>query len=428
MKIMQLILSFSLFVFWGCEQKIEQLNHFASTCDTLLLETNKIEGYGMLPSAILSIDFMDSTEHDSFQPVYPSNISDLNIASIIVDFKPFWYGNIKRNKSDYIVTFLKDFYPHKFDTLNVPSERNNSISIMRGQSEGKEIFIIDENNNKNFSDDSIRLVQKIDTELEPKLIKCNYNIYNGESLVANYGWINIGNDRRNVLSYSVAHHLESVFSIEDKSYKIEVVNGNPFFRFCFENPILALVEKNGTKKDSLLKSEILELGEYIDFNNSYYRFEDVSNDGRFITLIKEEDVSNKIGTQIGFIAPDFNCTSIEGDSIRLSDYKGKNLLLVNTTACWSTIMSYEHYKDLTQKYATKVDILGIDNSPDFLNQNIKDLNLTGKFIIAGNNKTVQNNYREDFCSRTCFLINQDGRIADKFEIGDWKTSLSKYFE
>jgi peroxiredoxin len=170
----------------------------------------------------------------------------------------------------------------------------------------------------------------------------------------------------------------------------------------------------------------MERGEYLKLSDNYYRFEDVSNDGKLVTLVKERDVSNIMGTQVGFKAPGFKCQTIKGDSIFSSDYKEKYLLLVNITSCWSPIMSYEYYKELTEKYSSKIEILAIDNSPDFLKRNIENLNLTGKFIIADSNQSIKNNYRKDFCSRTCFLINPEGRIADKFEINEWQAILAKH--
>ena len=290
------------------------------------------------------------------------------------------------------------------------------------------MFIVDENNNKDFRDDSIRLFYKMDFKSPSNLIKCKYNIYNGSKLVKDSGWVNIGTNGNGKLLFSVSQHLESTFSFDEQSYKIEAVNGAPFLRFCFENPLLTIVSQNGIKKDSVLKSEIIEIDEYLKLGDCYFRFDDISNDGKWITLIKERDVSNKIGTQVGFIAPSFEGQTITGDSISSKDYIGKYLLLSNVTACWSEIMSYAYFKELTEKYASKLSIVGIDNSPVFLKQNIKDLNLTGKFIIAENNPSIQKNYRQDFCSRTCFLIDPNGRIADKFEISDWKEVLSKHFK
>jgi hypothetical protein len=37
-------------------------------------------------------------------------------------------------------------------------------------------------------------------------------------------------------------------------------------------------------------------------------------------------------------------------------------------------------------------------------------------------------YRPEFCSRTCFLINPDGRIIDRFEIFDWKSHIASINE
>jgi glutathione peroxidase-family protein len=334
---------------------------------------------------------------------------------------------LKKDKSDYLETFINDNFPDKIDSSNIPSEKDNSICIMTGQQGQNQVFIVDQNNNKDFSDDSIRAFRKMDWQLKPEPIKCYYNIYNGKEIVQDSGWINLGTDRNNELSFFVAHNMVADFSLDHVDYKVQFVNGLPFARFCFENPILAIVEQNGVKKDSLLKSERIEIGEYLKLGKNYYRFDDVSNDGKILTLVKEKDVSSKIGTQPGFIAPDFNCQSIEGDSIRLTDYKGKYLLIANITSCWSEIMSYEYYNELTKKYESKIKIVGIDNSPVMLQQNIKNLNLKGQFVIAENNSSIQSNYREDYCSRTCFLINPEGRIVDRFEIGDWKAILEKHF-
>ncbi|NJK96136.1 MAG: redoxin domain-containing protein [Bacteroidales bacterium] len=143
-------------------------------------------------------------------------------------------------------------------------------------------------------------------------------------------------------------------------------------------------------------------------------------------MVKENDFKSKIGTQVGMIAPDFNCKTIDGDSLTLNQYTGKYVLLINVTACWSKVSSYECFRDLTASYKGKFDIIGLDNSPVTLKNNIKSLNLQGKFIIVDENKMLKK-YRPMYCSRTCFLINPEGRIVDKFEIFDWKSNLGNIF-
>jgi peroxiredoxin len=297
---------------------------------------------------------------------------------------------------------------------------------MSGKIGNDKIFIVDENNNKDFRDDSVRPYQKMDWFTTRRLIKCKYKIFNGTELVKDSSWINIGKSDNGDLSTVITHHLESSFSLDNQSYQVGIVSSQSNFGFdnIVDKPILALMSQNGVKKDTLLESELIKKGEYLKLGNGYYRFDHVTNDGEYITLVKEKDFNSKIGTQVGMISPDFTCRSMDGDSISLKNYTGKYLLLVNVSACWSRISSYKCYKDLAESCNGKFEYLCIDNSPNFLRQNIKDLNLTGKFIIAGENKLIKKYFRPDFCSRTCFLIDPKGRLIDKFEIFSWKSHLA----
>ena len=260
------------------------------------------------------------------------------------------------------------------------------------------------------------------------LIGFNYEIFNGSEIVPAHSWVNIGKSKGNgdLLSF-VSQHISSTYTIDEKSYTIAVSDGQ--WNCSFDEISIAIIEENGIKKDTLVTQDYLKRGEYLKLGTHYYKFENIANDGSNITLIKEDNFESKIGTQIGMIAPDFKCHTTQGDTISLSKYKGRYLLLANISACWSPISSYKSYKDLTEAYSQKIEFLGIDNSPDFLQRNIKDLNLIGKFIIAEDkNISIQKNYRPDYCSRICFLISPEGRIADKFEIFDWEKSLTKHFK
>ena len=139
-----------------------------------------------------------------------------------------------------------------------------------------------------------------------------------------------------------------------------------------------------------------------------------------------EQALKEADTQIGMPAPTFKCISMAGDSIDFKNYNGKFLMLANVSACYSKVSSYKCYKDLTNAYKEKIEILCLDKSPVFLKNNIKELNLSGKFIDVNKNEELKK-YRPDFCSRTCYLINPEGRIVDKFEIFDWKKTLAKHF-
>ena len=44
------------------------------------------------------------------------------------------------------------------------------------------------------------------------------------------------------------------------------------------------------------------------------------------------------------------------------------------------------------------------------------------------NKDFYNNYRQEYCSRICYVIGKDKRIIDKFNINEWKSYLPKIIE
>jgi Peroxiredoxin len=426
MKIAQILLSISTIAFISCSSNWKQFKHFTSFNDTLIIQTEKAKGYGMFPGIGYHLEFHDTIETRDFHVIFPKGISNIRLANDFIDFKPWKFQKMKTTKSEDLSAFLKDNYPSKIDTNQIPGIKDNSISIISGLRGKDSIFIVDENNNKDFRDDSIRLAHRLVWKPNTDLIQVNYRIYNGKKLVNDSSWIKIGTDNYNQLLFVAAQHVIATFFFENQKYQIEVFNGPPFVRFCFDSPILALTAQNKSKKDSLTDADFLKPGDFLKLKDSYYRFEDISNDGKKITLIKEKNFAKKIGTQVGMIAREFNCKSIDGDSIRFKDYQGKYMLLVNISACYSQISSYKCYKELFDVYHGKMEILGLDKSPIFLRNNINELKLTGKFINVNENKTIEA-FRPEFCSRTCFLINPEGRIIDKFEIFDWKSSLERTF-
>jgi hypothetical protein len=409
MKVLQFFSIISTVAIIGCNSPKEYLvNHFTSSCDTIILTTEKMKGYDIFPMDAGVLHFFDTTEFYKYQVKFPGNISNIKISYKIIDFKKFSYEAF-HNKA-------------LWDDLSL---KNNSVCVMSGRRGNDTVFVLDENNNKDFSDDSVRLYKNMDWKTTTKLIKSKYFVNNGKEIVEDSTWVNIGTIDGTELWFFVSNHLESSFSIDGNPYQIGIVDKQS--QYCFDEPILSLISQNGIRKDTLLETELLKKGEYLKLEDNYYRFDTISNDGKYITLIKEKDFNSKIGTQVGMISPDFNCHSITGDSISSINYRGKYLLIINVSACWSKISSYKCYKDLTEAYEGKFEFIGIDNSPVTLDNNIRNLNLKGSFVIAENNPVLQKAFRPAYCSRTCFLINPAGRIIDKFEIFDWESSLTRIF-
>jgi peroxiredoxin len=393
MKILFKILLFVAILGQGCVNDKQATNQFSSSSDTLHIRTEKQKGAGLFSLGVSDLYFKDTIAEFPNSVVYPKQISNIKRMQMPTDFR---------------------------------AEEAHYVEIMIGIIGEKEIFIVDENNNKDFTDDSIRFYKPIKWRSNDDLIKSKYLISNGQKIVEDSSWIKIGT-LSNSLCYGRSEHLIANFTINKEKYKVGVIDSRSG---CFTYgvyPEIALLSHNSETKDTLFQKDILKLGELLFINGNYYRFENITNIGEYITLTKETNFDKEIGTQVGMMAPEFNCHSIDGDSISLNNYKGKYLLLINVSACWSKISSYKCYLDLTETFKNKFEFIGIDDSPIALENNIKDLKISSRFVIAPDNPMIRKSYRPDVCSRTCFLIGPDGRIIDNFEIFDWEAVLKKHF-
>jgi len=427
MRLRSNFLKLALLLFLGTHITNLQAFQYTSNADTLLLKTEKCKGWGLFGNFGWFHSLKDIDEVEGLADIIPSDLTQVRFAREIVDMNLIAYDNIRNKGMGDLDKFLATNYPIRIDTAQLPTAIENSIRMIIGKKGGDQVLIVDQNNNNDFRDDPVRTVVQDGQSLPAELIPVQFKIYNGKKLVKDSGWVAISLEEGRLV-YGVAQYFKSKFTIDDQSFEIQTRSGLPDPRFTFDHPLLSITAQNGVQKDSLRLSEKIKKGEYIRLGQSYYQFIAVSNDGQFITLIKEKDVSDKVGTQVGFKAANFHGITTDGDSIAMTDYRNKYLLIVNITACWSAKMSYVYYKELLDHYYSKFEIVAIDETLGSLEANIKNLQIQGPFIISKNNRMLKRTYRKDFCSRTCFLVDPGGHIVDKFEISNWKEALARHFE
>lgn len=408
-----LAICFLVFIL-GCSSKNIQTNHFTSEADTLVLKTEKIKGMGMFPASAGQLNFKDTTERYYHYPIiFPKDISEIKLGFEIIDWRVWQFEQYRKGKINKSFV-LKSISNHQIDTLNVPSSSDNSLCIMSGKKNNVQVFIVDENNNKDFRDDSIRTYQEMDWHTTSGLIGCKYKIYDGKNVITDSSWVNIGTLQSNDLWCFVSQHVQSEFSIGDSTYQIEV--SDEYCSFTFDEPLLALVSKNGLKKDTLLMSDRLKKGEYLKLNNQHYRFEDISNDGKYVTLVKENDFESKTGLQVGMLAPEFKFKSTKGELKSNADFKGKPLLIANFSGC--TSRSYQKYQQLLKPHGIEMNIVGVESG-------IKsDLGGILVDVEDKDNLDFYNKYRQAYSSYDCYLISAEGRIINKFIIHYWERDLA----
>jgi peroxiredoxin len=116
-------------------------------------------------------------------------------------------------------------------------------------------------------------------------------------------------------------------------------------------------------------------------------------------------------------APDFTLKSLDGKSIRLSDFRGKAVLL-NFWATWCQPCKIEMpwFADLQNKYGSQgLQVLGVafddDASTDELAKFSKDLGVNYPVLIG--QEAVENAYGGVPVLPITLYIDRDGKIIDK---------------
>ena len=405
----------------GCTPMNNSTNHFTLSNDTLYIKTETHKGVGLFEQRVGSLEFEDVSKSISNEVVFPDNISNIKHAKRFIDIKVWSYNEYKESgKSKLSEYILDDINNNRIDTLNIPTRTQNFIHVMTGIRENENVFILDENNNRDFTDDPVRTIEKIDWETSDGLIKCEFNIYDGERVVVDSTWVAIGRPRENAeLSLGVGEHLKADFYIDEDYFQIVVKDS--YSGFPYDMPILALLSHNSKSKDSLLLKDNLYLNEYVKLNDDYYRFDRISNSGNYLTLIKERNFENKIGTQIGMIAPEFNSISVVGDTIRSSALHNRNTVIANSCGCGGDQVSTNAFSDISKKYGDKANILHLDSKIENGLEGIH-IDMEEKY-----NEDIYNKYRKTYCSRICYVIDENNRIIDKFMITDWESFLPQIF-
>jgi hypothetical protein len=372
----------------GCGLNKKSPNQFSSSSDTLLIRTEKHKGDGLFSLGVIPLVFKDTIEDFSHPVIFPKQIT-----------------NIKR------IEMSTDFW----------AEKAHYIDIMNGSIGKKAIFIVDENNNKDFTDDSIRLYKPVKWRSADDLIKCKYLISDGQKIVEDSSWIRIGT-LSNDLWYGRSEHLIANFTINKEEFKVGIIDirAGCFVYGVF--PEIALLSNNSESKDTIFQKDILQLGEFLNLNGNYYRFENITNNGDFITLTKEKNFDKKIGTQVGMIAPEFICKTVAGDTVSSLALHDKIMVIANSCGCGDDRLSTEAYYNMKKKYANNIHILRLDSKID---KGLEGLQID---VAEEFNSDIYNKYRREYCSRMCYVIDKNNRIIDKFPVSQWKSDLPKHIK
>lgn len=364
----------------------DKINQFSSDEDTLLIRTQKVKGYGSFSFFASLVQFQDTTDLFEYTIDHPDSLSKILGIRVAVDFK---------SKLDY-------------------------VDLIKGQIPSKDsVIILDQNNNQSFSDDEIYPLQPIDWNSSQNSIPLSFSISNGRDTLQSSSWIRIGHQNGNIF-YGRDEHLTASIMIDNQPFEIGIIDRALAGSFTYGfDPEMALVTSENIKRGTIHVRNLIKKGEYLNLNEVYYKFDSINNNGDFIKLIKEKNFDDKVGIQVGMLAPDFIFKSTFGDTVNTALLHDKPLIIANSCACGGDTESPQAINDINETYQKEVHILRLDSfskSPS----NEWSINMEDEF-----NKDSYDKFRRTYCSRLCFVIGKNQRVLDKFIITDWEKNLPK---
>ena len=138
--------------------------------------------------------------------------------------------------------------------------------------------------------------------------------------------------------------------------------------------------------------------------------------GKYLERTRKHGPIKLVGNVQGVAAPDFTLPSLDGQKVKLSDFRGKAVLL-NFWATWCPPCKVEMpwFADLQKQYAQDgLVVLGVamdDSKPDTIAKFASEMGVNYP-VLLGTDK-VSDDYGDVQYLPTTFYIARDGTIVDK---------------
>jgi len=132
-------------------------------------------------------------------------------------------------------------------------------------------------------------------------------------------------------------------------------------------------------------------------------------------IVENPETDTQVGINIGDTAPDFTLQTLEGDTILLSDMRGKSVL-VNFWATWCPFCIDEmpDFQEQFEQHSDELVVLGVnlqETDLNRVNRFVDDLGVTYP-ILLDPDASVKRRY-DIFTQPVSYFIDKDGVIIDK---------------
>jgi peroxiredoxin len=159
-----------------------------------------------------------------------------------------------------------------------------------------------------------------------------------------------------IINISAEYEFEGDFRLKNRDYKLQLMDGDARGRFIREKLVNVIfrIKLKGDEKPG----QGHRFFELIPIEDSLYEVKDFAEDGSWIDFIK----SPLPPAALGKAAPDMELTDTTGRKFRLSDYKGKLLLLDFWPSwCQPCVAEFADIKKILQQYEGRpLAVIGIN--------------------------------------------------------------------
>ena len=163
--------------------------------------------------------------------------------------------------------------------------------------------------------------------------------------------------------------------------------------------------------------EPYEMGDLLSLGGDYFTLEAIDPKGEYLTLKPAE--ANNVGLRKGLAAPDFEAITLDNSVVRLSDYRGKYVLIdFWGTWCGPCITEVPYLVDAYDSYSRDdFEILAVANdSPDLVRDFVEKEGLEWVQVVQEEGDPDTMSVLELYRIRgypTTYLLDRDGIIVER---------------
>ncbi len=422
----KIIILLSVLIF-GCIRENNKSNSFSSDSANLTIGTEKKRGLGEFPISFGELSNFKRTPNSPWEKVtpdytgIPDTLQNLSISTNPLNWEQFVFQSFNSEKIDssFFGSLLESW---EMDITKLcPKEIKTFFSIAIGQNSNEEwVYVLDQNNNLDFSDDKLNTLITIkkpfglkDEEIQKESISFKYEVFNEkQQILKDSTWVFVFKDYSGNNSFFLCEYRAANIKIGEENYTLKIKSPSHSLDYSKYSELgVSQVEGNIPKK------HIVKIGEYLILNDGYYKADKITTNGDKIFLSRDLDAEKNGGTQLGMKAIDFKAQTLDGEKIKLSNYKGKYVLLdFWGTWCKPCVGEIETLEKINSMFSHEdLAIIGIANdSKQKLSEFLEERPLPWVQIpqYKPDNDSILNTYHVSSFPTT-FLLDKSGKIIDK---------------